>query len=230
MRPARSAAHPSTPTPVGLRALRARPSLTHTAPEPPALPRPRARGKFLFVGDQKFYVRGVTYGTFRPRADGTEVPDPDVVEWDFAQMAANGINAVRTYSVPPRWLLDAAGRRGLRVMVGLPVERFIGFLADKKKAPDVEQLVREGVRACAGHPAVLCYAVGYEIPASVARWFGARRVERYLASSPTSTIPPPSTCGSGFSISRASTCTSSRRTGCGHTSRGSTPSWAIARW
>ena len=180
MRPARSAAHPSTPTPVGLRALRARPSLTHTAPERPALPRPRARGKFLFVGDEKFYVRGVTYGTFRPRADGTEVPDPDVVEWDFAQMAANGINAVRTYSVPPRWLLDAAGRRGLRVMVGLPVERFIGFLADKKKAPDVEQLVREGVRACAGHPAVLCYAVGNEIPASVARWFGARRVERYL--------------------------------------------------
>jgi len=53
------------------------------------------------VGDEKFYVRGVTYGTFRPRADGTEVPEPEVVERDFASMVANGFNAVRLYSVPP---------------------------------------------------------------------------------------------------------------------------------
>src|SRR5438445_9370139 len=97
--------------------------------------RPRVRGKFLFLGDEKFYVRGVTYGTFRPRAEGSEVPAPEVVERDFALMAANGINAFRTYSVPPRWLLDAAHRYDLRVMVGLPVERYIGFLADRKNAP-----------------------------------------------------------------------------------------------
>ncbi|HEV2751899.1 MAG TPA: glycosyltransferase [Gemmatimonadales bacterium] len=143
--------------------------------------RATARGKFLYIGDEKVYVRGVTYGTFRPRADDTEVPEPEVVERDFALMAANGINALRTYSVPPRWLLDAAERHGLHVMVGLPVERYIGFLADKSKnAPDIEGLVRAGVRACAGHSAVLCYAIGNEIPASVARWFGRRRVERYL--------------------------------------------------
>ena len=144
------------------------------------LVRPQVRGKFLFVGDEKLYIRGVTYGTFRPRADGTEVPDPDVVERDFAAMSANGFNAVRIYSVPPTWLLDAAQRHGLRVMIGLPVERYIGFLADKKKVPDIEEIVRAGVRASAGHPAVLCYAVGNEIPASLARWFGAARVEQYL--------------------------------------------------
>src|SRR3989449_10843090 len=142
--------------------------------------RPRVRGKFLFLGDQKFYVRGVTYGTFRPRPDGSEVPEPEVVERDFALMAEHGINSLRTYSVPPTWLLDAAQRHNLRVLVGLPVERYIGFLADKKDAPDIEQLVRAGVRASAGHPAVLGYAIGNEIPASVARWFGRRRVERYL--------------------------------------------------
>src|SRR5213594_1119913 len=80
----------------------------------PAAARPRARGKFLFVGNEKLYVRGVTYGTFRPRADGTEVPEPAVVERDFALMSANGINAIRTYSVPPRWLPDAAQRHNLR--------------------------------------------------------------------------------------------------------------------
>src|SRR6266702_1226333 len=148
---------------------------------PTAPPRPRVCGKFLYTGDDKFYIRGVTYGTFRARADGSEVPEPDVVERDFTLMAGNGINAVRTYSVPPRWLLDAAQRHNLRVMIGLPVERHIGFLADKKKgARHIEAVVRAGVRACAGHPAVLCYAVGNEIPASVARWFGRRRVERYL--------------------------------------------------
>src|SRR6266576_553345 len=149
-------------------------------PAAPTTLRPRVRGKFLFLGDEKFYVRGVTYGTFRPRGDGTEVPEPDVVERDFAAMAQQGINTLRTYSVPPVWLLDAAQRHGLRIMVGLPVERYIGFLADRKTAPDIEAVVRAGVRACAGHPAVLCYAVGNEIPASVARWFGPRRVERSL--------------------------------------------------
>ncbi len=66
-------------------------------------------------------------------------------------------------------------------MVGVPVERYIGFLADKRKdAPDLDALVRTAVRDCAGHPAVLCYAIGNEIPAPVARWFGRRRVERFL--------------------------------------------------
>src|SRR5439155_25459060 len=107
-------------------------------------------------------------------------PAPDVVEQDFALMAAHGINGVRPSPVPPRWLLDAAARHGLRVMIGLPVERYIGFLADQKDAPDIEALVRAGVRATADHPAVLCYAAGNEIPASVARWFGRRRAERSL--------------------------------------------------
>ena len=142
--------------------------------------RPRVRGKFIFLGNEKLYIRGVTYGTFRPHKDGNEYPDPEVVEQDFALMAANGLNAVRTYTVPPRWLLDAAQRHDLRIMVGLPMERYIGFLTDKKGAPDLEGLVRTGVRACAGHPAVLCYAIGNEIPASIVRWHGRRRVERFL--------------------------------------------------
>ncbi len=50
--------------------------------------RPRVRGKFLFVGGEKLYIRGVTYGTFRPDADGNEY-HPDVVERDFAEMAAH---------------------------------------------------------------------------------------------------------------------------------------------
>ena len=63
--------------------------------------RPRVQGKFIFVGDEKLYVRGVTYGTFRLDEGGNENHDPGVVEQDFSLMAANGLNAIRTYTVPP---------------------------------------------------------------------------------------------------------------------------------
>jgi GT2 family glycosyltransferase len=142
--------------------------------------RPRVQGKFIFVGDKKLYIRGVTYGPFRPDQDGNKYHNLEVVERDFAQIAANGLNAVRTYTVPPRWLLDAAERHGLRVMVGLPVEREAMLLDDRKRARSLEEWVREGIRACAGHPAVLCYTIGNEIRGSIVRWHGHRRVERRL--------------------------------------------------
>ena len=54
-----------------------------------------AKGKFLFAGDEKFYAKGVTYGAFRPNDKGQEYHDVQRIEADFAQMAANGFNAVR---------------------------------------------------------------------------------------------------------------------------------------
>src|SRR4051794_515476 len=96
-----------------------------TSPDVPAHARvrPHVAGKFVFVGDQKLYVRGVTYGTFAPDEHGDQYGSPESVERDFEAMAANGINSLRTYTVPPRWLLDTAQRHGLFVMVGLPWEQ-----------------------------------------------------------------------------------------------------------
>ncbi len=127
-------------------------------------------GKFLFVGTEKLYVRGVTYGAFAPDARGNEYHDLATVERDFADMAAHGINAVRIpHTMPPRPLLDVAARHGLRVMVGLSAEQYIGYIIDRRGAPDVEAVIRDKVRSCAGHPALLCYALGNEIPAPMAR-------------------------------------------------------------
>ncbi|HEY6150741.1 MAG TPA: glycosyltransferase [Gaiellaceae bacterium] len=142
--------------------------------------RTRARGKFLYSGEEKFYVRGVTYGTFRSNGDNGDYPDPAIVERDFREMVASGVNVVRTYTAPPGWLLDLALVCGLRVMVGLPWEQHIAFLDDSARRKQIEERVRSGARACAGHPAVLCYAVGNEIPASIVRWHGRRRVERFI--------------------------------------------------
>jgi O-antigen biosynthesis protein len=142
--------------------------------------RPVVRGKHLFVGGEKFYVRGVTYGTFAPDENGDLFPAPGKVENDFARMRAHAVNALRTYTVPPRWLLDCAHRHGLRVLVGLAWEQHIAFLEDASRATSIVNRVREGVRSCAGHPAILCYSIGNEIPASIVRWHGARRIERFL--------------------------------------------------
>ncbi len=144
-------------------------------------PRPRASGKFLFVADTKLWVRGVTYGAFRPAANGREYQDSATIERDFALMAANGLNAVRIpHTMPPLSVLDMAHRYGLRVMVGLSAEQYAGYLIDRRGAPDVAAIVRRKVREVAGHPALLCYALGNEIPAPLVRWLGHRRVEHYL--------------------------------------------------
>ena len=73
------------------------------------LTRPEVRGKFFYVGDEKLWIRGVTYGTFRPDQSGNEYSNPEVVEKDFTQMVAVGINVIRIYTPPPKWLLGCHG-------------------------------------------------------------------------------------------------------------------------
>jgi glycosyltransferase involved in cell wall biosynthesis len=141
--------------------------------------RPRASGKFFFVAAEKFLVRGVTYGTFRAGERGA-FPLSDVVRADFGAMSAAGVNTIRTYTPPTQWLLDEALQHGLRVVAGLPWEHHVAFLEDKAFARSIEERVRNAVRSYAGHPALLCTAIGNEIPASIVRWHGARRVERFL--------------------------------------------------
>ena len=142
--------------------------------------RPRVAGKFLAIGADRLVVRGVTYGTFAPNPDGDAYPDPATVDRDFAQMVAVGINAVRTYTTPPRWLLDLASAHGIFVMAGIAWEHHVAFLDHPGRPADIERRVRAAVRACAGHPAILCYSVGNELPASIVRWHGRRAVERFL--------------------------------------------------
>ena len=142
--------------------------------------RPTVRGKFLYVGDKKFWVKGVTYGTFRPDENGDHFPPRQQVEQDFTAMAENEINCVRTYTPVPYWLLDVAQKHGLRVMVGLAWEQHVTFLDDKTITERIIQNVRKGARDCANHPALLCFSVGNEIPPSIVRWHGRQRIEKFV--------------------------------------------------
>jgi GT2 family glycosyltransferase len=142
--------------------------------------RVEARGKFFWKGEEKLYVKGVTYGTFRPDERGEEFHDAGKIGRDFAAMAGAGVNCVRTYTVPPRWLLDLAGEQGLHVLVGLPWEQHITFLDDRERARSIVDGVHESVSTLAGHPAILAFSIGNEIPAPIVRWHGPARIERFL--------------------------------------------------
>ena len=139
---------------------------------------PRVKGKFFFRGESKFFIAGVTYGPFG--SEGDEEYRLEDVERDFARIAATSMNSVRLYTIPPRWLLDAAERHGLYVLVGLPWEQHVAFLQDRQRTRSIIQRTKLGVRSCAGHPAVLGYTIGNEIPASVIRWHGREEVESFL--------------------------------------------------
>jgi glycosyltransferase involved in cell wall biosynthesis len=173
-------------SPIPRRVSRARPvaPLLRTAKRPILRlardSRVRVRGKFLYADHARFDVKGVTYGPFRPDENGSEYHDLATVDRDFAAIAASGMNAVRTYTVPPRWLLDAAASHGLRVMVGVPWEQHVAFLDDRRIRRRIIATVREAVRSCAGHPAVLCFTVGNEIPAPIVRYHGPAAIERFV--------------------------------------------------
>jgi GT2 family glycosyltransferase/DNA-binding beta-propeller fold protein YncE len=139
-----------------------------------------ADGKFLRAGDERFLVKGVTYGTFAPDAQGYQFPPPSRVAEDFRLMANLGINTVRTYTPPRPDLLDEAARHGLRVMIGLPWSQHVAFLDDRALKRAIRRETTARVLELGTHPAVLMFALGNEIPPGVVRWHGRVRVERFL--------------------------------------------------
>ncbi len=142
--------------------------------------RVRVDGKFFRLGAEKFHVKGVTYGPFRPNAAGQPLPEPEQMERDFCQLRELGANTLRVYHTPPRTLLDQAAAHGLKVFVDIPWSKhrcFLDYKADQKAA---REAIRQAVRACRGHEAILAYSVANEIPPDVVRWHGPSRVERFL--------------------------------------------------
>jgi GT2 family glycosyltransferase len=139
-----------------------------------------ARGKFFFSGAEKILLKGVTYGPFAPDAFGTQFHSPQAVAADLDLMVELGANTLRTFTVPPPWLLDLAGERNLRVLAGIPWAEHVCFLDSRELTQGIRHAVAGAARACGGHPAMAAYLVGNEIPPDIVRWYGARRVRAFL--------------------------------------------------
>ncbi|HVM78380.1 MAG TPA: glycosyltransferase [Stellaceae bacterium] len=140
----------------------------------------RVYGKFFFVGERKFHVKGVTYGPFPIGSHGGQFPEREVVAKDFAMMAEMGATVVRVFTVPPLWLLDMAAAAGLRMLVGLPWSQHVAFLESRKLRNEIVKGVSEAVRGLKRHPAIFAYLIGNEIPPDMVRWHGPKRVRAFL--------------------------------------------------
>src|SRR5215203_5684805 len=81
--------------------------------------RVRVDGKFLARGNQRLTVQGVTYGPFAPDEEGQQIPPRRQVRDDFVAMTEGGINAIRTYHVPPEWVLGLADEHGINVFIDI---------------------------------------------------------------------------------------------------------------
>lgn len=131
----------------------------------PGVERLRVDGRFLARGDERLFLKAVTFGPFPPErelAPSTE----------FARIAASGFNALRVYQAPDRDFLDCAAQHGLSVLAGVPWEWWRNF----KKQP---RLLNEGavrlielVDKLGDHPALGALLVANEIPSDLARWMG----------------------------------------------------------
>jgi len=137
-------------------------------------------GKFFFVGDHKLYVRGVSYGPFGVATHGFPFPVEDMVDTDLRLMAELGANTLRTFTVPPRWLLDRAAEHGLRVLVTIPWAEHVCFLDRKDLVAEIRGTVRAAAENLGGHPALLGLLVGNEIPPDIVRWYGPEKIRDFL--------------------------------------------------
>ena len=151
---------------------------------PDAAPAPlepiRVRAKFFYEGGRKWLLKGVTYGPFKANADGDLISTPEQARADFALMRELGVNLIRIYHVPPRWLLDVAAEFGLRVIISIPWTQHVEFLNERKLRRDIIKTIRRGVGTHAGHPAIFAYFVGNEVPTTIVRWLGAARVIAFI--------------------------------------------------
>ena len=124
------------------------------------------RGKFLFLDDEKLYLKGV-------RVDG-----PEEV---FAGATDLGVNLV-WLSDPTPARLDAFAAQGLRAVVELGFAQCLArlFAGDRQAFEKWRLATVKRIRGLRGHPAVLAYDLGGPATAAVHGWLGDKKLERHL--------------------------------------------------
>lgn len=141
----------------------------------------RVDGRFLVRGGAKALPHGVTYGPFPPNGRGEPFPEPEAAQADFALMASAGVDAIRTYVIPPEWLLGLAEEAGIGVLMDVPWSKHLCFLDGGWARREARDAVRAAARLGGRFSNVIGYSVGNEIPTDVVRWHGAARIRRFIA-------------------------------------------------
>ncbi|MGV3773412.1 MAG: glycosyltransferase [Verrucomicrobiales bacterium] len=142
--------------------------------------RNRAEGRFLYVNGKRFWIKGVTYGTFSPNEQGEPFPSRAQVREDFQRMIEAGINTARLYVPPPDWVADEAARFGLYLFPDIVWGPRRCDFDYPERMKYIFEWTREHTKRLAGHPAILLYSIGNEIPPLIVRWYGASKIQRFL--------------------------------------------------
>ncbi|MGB6220445.1 glycosyltransferase [Haloferula sp.] len=129
-------------------------------------------GKFLRVGDQRVFLRMVTYGPF---PGGW----PQDLRAELERVRASGFDAMRLYEWPTRELLDAAESLGLRVFAGIKWAQSCDFFRHDE-LPNAKAALASGLARHGKHPALAGVFVANEVPADLSRWMGPSKVRRAL--------------------------------------------------
>jgi GT2 family glycosyltransferase len=138
-------------------------------------------GRAFATGGQRLSLQGVTYGPFAVNSSGDPLPEASQGAADLDRMRDAGVNAVRTYHVPPGWLLELADERDIHVLIDVPWRKHLCFLDDRAARSEARAAVRLAAKLGARHPSAFAYSIGNEIRPDVVRWYGAHRVEHFLA-------------------------------------------------
>ena len=146
----------------------------------PATNRVRRDGKFFRLGDEKFFVKGVTYGPFALNSLGEHYPEPDDVRRDFKQILDLGANCVRVYWKPNKWFLDIAYEVGLKVFIDVPWPKNLTFIGNEQVMTEARTAVRVAARDCGNHPATFAISVVNELPADIVRFVGAGPIVDFI--------------------------------------------------
>ncbi|HEY0007278.1 MAG TPA: glycosyltransferase, partial [Tepidisphaeraceae bacterium] len=146
----------------------------------PVTNRVRRDGKFFRLGTEKFFVKGVTYGPFKPNSLGEHYPEPKQVRTDFEQIRELGANCVRVYWTPSKWFLDIAHKVGLKVFVDVPWPKNLTFIGNEQIMDQAREAVGNAARACGNHPATFAISVVNELPADIVRFVGAAPIVDFI--------------------------------------------------
>src|SRR4030095_12377170 len=99
----------------------------------------------------------------------------------FQLMRECNVNAIRTYTPPPDWLLEEARAAGLRVLSGIYWEGRNCNYDDPAALRGAVAAVEEAVSRLKAYPDVLlAHVICNEVPPLVARFHGRRTIERFL--------------------------------------------------
>lgn len=152
-----------------------------SAPVPEtAFPRLAIGGKWLREGTDKWRMKGVSYGPFKPNTRGEPYPEDEQLRHDLEHLSKLGFNTVRLYELPTLQVIETASRLGLRLLVGIPWTDHVDFLRDSDHSRTARRKILDAVRRLKDVPAIAAFLIGNEIEKTLVRWMGPARVRAFL--------------------------------------------------